>query len=368
MIDVRRATMLAAGSAALFGMSAAASAEPAGAAAPQQQLDMVWVLLAAALVFFMQTGFLLLEAGMVRSKNSINVAQKNFLDFMASGLVFAAVGFMVAFGASAAFGPIGWDKRFFLLADLDPWLSAFFVFQVMFCGTAATIVSGAVAERMKLSSYVICAVVLAALIYPVFTHWAWGAALGANAGAFLANMGYIDFAGSTVVHATGGWFALAACIILGARQGRFGPDGKVRRMSGHNPVLAAAGALILFVGWIGFNGGSTLAANGDIAHIILNTILAGCAGGVAGYVCGWAADGIVLPDKAVNGCIAGLVAVTAGCAVLNPMGSVAVGVLGAAAAIAGNALLERLRIDDAVGAVGVHGFAGAVGTLGLALL
>lgn len=369
MNGVRRVALIATGIAVCLSLPGAAQAQAqALEAAPQARLDMVWVLLSAALVFFMQTGFLLLEAGMVRSKNSINVAQKNFLDFMASGLVFAAVGFMIAFGQSAASLPVGWDHRLFLLSDLDPWLCAFFVFQVMFCGTAATIVSGAVAERMKLSSYVICAVALAGLIYPVFTHWAWGAALGANAGAFLANLGYIDFAGSTVVHATGGWFALAACIILGPRLGRFGPDGEVRRMTGHNPVLATSGALVLFVGWIGFNGGSTLAANGEIAHIILNTILAGCAGGFAGYICGWAADGVVLPDKAVNGCIAGLVAITAGCAVLNPPTSVAIGAIGALVAIAGNAWLERMRVDDAVGAIGVHGFAGVAGTIGLALL
>ncbi len=332
-------------------------------------IDFVWVIVAAALVFVMQIGFLLLEAGMVRSKNSINVAQKNFLDFMFAVLVFAAFGFMLAFGVSALGAPIGFDSGLLMLEEMTPWLWVFFVFQVMFCGTAATIVSGAVAERMKLWAYVICTVVMSGLIYPVFTHWAWGSALQPNDGAFLANMGYIDFAGSTVVHATGGWLALAACLVLGARIGRFDENGKPRRMTGHNPVLAAAGALLLFFGWIGFNGGSTLAANADIAHIIANTVLAGAAGGVAGYFLGWFTDGFVLPDKALNGSIGGLVAVTAGCAVLDAKGAMLLGAMGGVAALWANTFLEeRLKIDDSVGAIGVHGVAGALGTIGLALL
>ena len=334
----------------------------------QTRLDFVWVLVAAALVFFMQIGFLLLEAGMVRSKNSINVAQKNFLDFMFSTLVFAVVGFMFAFGASARDVPIGLDVSLLALSDVSPWLLAFFVFQAMFCGTAATIVSGAVAERMRLSAYVACAIVTGGLIYPVFVHWAWGGALGENEGAFLGNLGFVDFAGSSVVHATGGWIALAACLVLGARKGRFGPNGEARRIAGHNPVLATAGVLILYVGWIGFNGGSTVAANEDIAPIIANTILAGAAGGAAGYILGLYRDKVALPEKALNGAIGGLVAVTAGCAVLETPGAVIIGVVGAFAALLGNDFLERRQIDDAVGAIGVHAFAGVAGVIGLALL
>lgn len=331
--------------------------------------DIVWILVAAALVMMMQIGFMLLEAGMVRSKNSINVAQKNLLDFIFSILVFGAVGFMFTFGAGSAFLPIGIDGNLFMLGSLDPYMAAFFVFQVMFCGTAATIVSGAVAERMKLPAYVLGSVVVAGFIYPVFAHWAWGTALGPSDGALLANIGFIDFAGSTVVHATGAWVALAACLVLGPRLGRFKPDGEPVRIAGHNPVLATAGALLLFFGWIGFNGGSTVAASPDIAHIILNTIVAGAVGGAAGYGVGWLQDGVILPEKATCGMLGGLVAVTAGCMVLKAPGAALVGLLGGFAAVYGNAFLEQnLKLDDAVGAIGVHGIAGVVGTLALALI
>lgn len=334
-----------------------------------RQADIVWILVAAALVMMMQIGFLLLEAGMVRSKNSINVAQKNLLDFVFSVLVFAGVGFMFAFGASTSLLPIGLDANFFLLSEIDPWTAAFFVFQVMFCGTAATIVSGAVAERMKLPAYVLGSIVMAGFIYPVMAHWAWGSALGPNQGAFLANLGFVDFAGSTVVHATGAWVALAACIILGPRLGRFTPEGTPIRIAGHSPVLATTGSLLLFFGWIGFNGGSTLAATPDIAPIILNTVMAGTAGAAAGYLAGWWQDKIILPEKSIAGLLGGLVAITAGCMVLTPSGSVIIGIAGGLAAVWGNWLLERkFGIDDAVNAIGVHGFAGVVGTLALAFL
>ncbi|MEX0407006.1 ammonium transporter [Aquibium sp. LZ166] len=349
------------------------AASPASAAATtletlQRNLDLVWTLLAAGLVLMMQLGFLLLEAGMVRSKNSINVAQKNLLDFAVSVVAFSAVGFMIAF-ASGNGWPFGIDGSFLFLGSLDSWHVGFFVFQVMFCGTAATIVSGAVAERMRLVSYLLCSAVVAGVIYPVFVHWAWGNSLVPNSSAFLANMGFVDFAGSTVVHATGAWVALAACLVLGPRLGRFDSAGKPVRIAGHSPVLAAAGALVLFVGWIGFNGGSTVAATPAIAHIIANTVLAGGTGSLAGFVVGWYKDGVVLPEQTLSGMLGGLVAVTAGCLVLDPFGALAIGMIGGLAAIWGNSVLENeLGIDDAVGAIGVHGFAGMAGTIGLALL
>ncbi len=353
-------------------MGAGTAVAQSGGAAMEtvtRQADMVWMLVAAALVMMMQIGFLLLEAGMVRSKNSINVAQKNLLDFIFSVLTFAAFGFMFAFGTGTMSLPVGIDTSLLMLTGIDPWTAGFFVFQVMFCGTAATIVSGAVAERMKLPAYVIGSIVMAGLIYPVFAHWAWGSALGPSAGAFLANMGFVDFAGSTVVHASGAWVALAACLVLGPRIGRFGADGKPVRIAGHSPVLATAGALLLLFGWIGFNGGSTLAASPAIAGIVLNTVVAGAAGAAVGYLLGWRQDEVILPEKAVNGLLGGLVGITAGCAVLNPATSALVGTVAGIAAVAGNDVLEkRLRIDDAVGAIGVHGFAGVVGTLLLALL
>ena len=330
-------------------------------------LDMIWVIFAAALVMLMQVGFMLLEAGSVRTKNAISVAQKNLLDFAFAALAFGVVGFAIAFGASSSVLPLGTDVELFLLQSIDSSTATFFVFQVMFCGTAATIVSGAVAERMRLRAYIVLSVILAALIYPLFTHWAWGNALTPSSGAFLANMGFVDFAGSTVVHATGGWFALAACLLLGARQNRF-VDGPPMRIGGHSAVLSSAGALFLFVGWIGFNGGSTLAASNAVPGIILNTLMAGSAGGVVGYGMMWF-RGAMLPERAINGMLGGLVAVTAGCHLVSPLAALFLGMLGGLTANAANSFLERrLRIDDAVGAVGVHAFAGVVGTLGVAIL
>ncbi len=333
-----------------------------------EMLNSVWVLTAAALVMLMQVGFLLLEAGMVRSKNSINAAMKNAMDFAVSALAFAAIGFMIAFGMAGGF-PIGADVSLIMLNGMESSDLVFFIFQVMFCGTAATIVSGGVAERMRLSSYTIGSLFIGALIYPVFVQWAWGNALGENTGAFLANMGFVDFAGSTVVHATGGWLTLAACLVLGPRQGKFDRQGRPVRFSGHSAVLASAGALLLFMGWLGFNGGSTLAADASLGMIIANTVLAGVAGTTAGYVWTMCRHRAVLPEKVLYGMIGGLVAVTAGCAVLTPAGAMLVGVAGAVIATAGNEFLERyLRIDDAVGAVGVHALAGVAGTVLLAVL
>ncbi|MCI4645398.1 MAG: ammonium transporter [Hyphomonadaceae bacterium] len=349
----------------------AASATPAQISdlqQTQQVLDFVWVMIAAALVMVMQIGFLLLEAGMVRSKNSINVAMKNVMDFAASALSFAMLGFMFSFGASSIF-PIGIDLGFAGLSNLDFSDQIFFVFQVMFCGTAATIVSGAVAERMRLSAYVLGSIMIGAFIYPAFVHWTWGAALRDNSGAFLGNLGYVDFAGSTVVHALGGWLSLAACIVLGARKGRFTEDGRPVRFSGHSPVLAGAGALMLYIGWIGFNGGSTTAATTHIGSIILNTVLAGAAGCVAGYAWTMVFDRTVYPEKVLSGLIAGLVAVTAGCHILSPGTSILIGAVGAAGALWFNHWIERqFRIDDAVGAIGVHGFAGVIGAILLSVL
>ncbi|WP_082836957.1 ammonium transporter [Labrenzia sp. OB1] len=354
--------------AALVTSTATGATEFAGASPTRQSLDMVWVLFAAGLVLLMQVGFMLLEAGLVRSKNSINVAQKNLLDLAVSVLIFAIFGFSLAFGAGGNWFA-GFDPRLFALSGLDPWGLTVFAFQVMFCGTAATIISGAVAERMRLSAYIWCSVLTAGLIYPVFAHWAWGGALFADATAFLAAAGFVDFAGSTVVHGTGAWIALAACTILGARTGRFGPDGQSFRIQGHSSVLATSGALILFVGWLGFNGGSTLAASWDVPMILTNTVLAAAAGTGAGYMMGRFKDRVILPENSISGLLGGLVAVTAGCHVLTPPGALAIGAIGGVTAVLGAMFLERcLKIDDPVGAIGVHGFAGAAGTLGLALL
>lgn len=367
---ITRAYKLAALAAALLFSFATDSADASGATLSDVKtgLDIVWLMVAAGLVLLMQIGFMLLEAGFVRSKNSVNVAQKNLLDFTFSAVVFALVGFMIAFGASSSL-PFGFDGSLFALSGADNWVLAFFAFQVMFCGTATTIVSGAVAERMKLTAYVVASIFVAAFVYPVFVHWAWGTALGDNGGAFLAHMGFVDFAGSTVVHATGAWFALAACIVLGPRLGRFDAFGRPVRFAGHSMVLATSGALLLFVGWIGFNGGSTITVSDDIAHIVVNTILAAAAGTVAGYLLGWWQDAVILPEKAICGMLGGLVAVTAGCLVLNANGALIVGLLGGLAAVGSNRVIEKhFKIDDAVGVAGVHGVAGVLGTLALAWL
>ncbi|MEN3791085.1 EAL domain-containing protein [Fulvimarina sp. MAC3] len=327
-------------------------------------LDTTWVLIAASLVLFMQTGFMMIEAGSVRTKNAVSVAQKNLLDIAFATMAFAGIGYMLAFGMSYPNGYVGWDKGLIFLNAIAPKDIAFFIFQVMFCGTAATIISGAVAERMGLRAYILLCVILAGVIYPVFAHWAWGAALGDSPGAFLANAGFVDFAGSTVVHATGGWMALASIIVLGARAGRFEGDCPVR-FGCHSTVLSSAGALILFVGWIGFNGGSTLAASPEVPGIILNTILAGAAGGVVSYGTAWW-RGALRPDRAINGMIGGLVAITAGCHLVGPDGALLLGALGGSAANLANRTIEKhFQLDDAVGAVGAHGVAGVVGTIGL---
>jgi Amt family ammonium transporter len=333
------------------------------------RLDYTWILVAAGLVMLMQIGFLLLEAGSVRTKNAVNVAQKNLLDLAFAVLAFYTVGFMIGFGPSSADLPVGFDSRLLFLNDITAQDAVFFIFQVMFCGTAATIIAGAVAERMKLSMYVLLSFMTAAIIYPVFVQWAWGAARGENSGAWLANMGFVDFAGSTVVHATGGWIALAACLVLRPREGRFDENGRPVRFTGHSPVLTAAGTLMLFVGWIGFNGGSTLAAIPEVATIVLHTILAGAAGGGIAYAWFHHFEGAAYPERATNGMIGGLVAITAGCHLVDPLAAVVIGTGGGLITTWANKILEtRFRIDDAVGAVGAHAFAGVFGTLALALL
>ncbi|HEY0832811.1 MAG TPA: ammonium transporter, partial [Azospirillum sp.] len=329
----------------------------------QANLNFVWVMAAAALVMFMQVGFLLLEAGLVRSKNSINVAQKNLVDFVLAVFVFGLFGFMVMFGASQS-GFIGWNLEMLGFNHTNDWDYAFFVFQLVFCGTSATIVSGSVAERMRFSAYLWATFFISGLIYPVFGHWAWGNLLNADNYAFLGSQGFIDFAGSTVVHSVGGWVALAAVIVMGPRIGRFDAQGNPVPIQGHSPVLSTTGALILWVGWIGFNGGSTLAGTPQFAHIVFNTIVAGAIGGTVGMFAGRLLDGNWRVDRVINGVLGGLVGITAGCDAVTAGGAIAIGASSGIVVIAAAELLERVfKLDDAVGAVPVHGFCGAWGTL-----
>jgi ammonium transporter len=330
----------------------------------EQLLDILWLMVCAALVLTMQGGFCFLESGLVRAKNSINVAFKNVVDLCVSGLAFWAVGYGLMFGASHA-GLIGGD-RFFLAGQVTAWALAFFLFQLMFCSTATTIVSGAVSERMRFNGYLVIALIISTTIYPLFGHWAWNGADGDEAYGWLAKLGFVDFAGSTVVHSVGGWVALAAVIVIGARVGRF--DADKPRIHGHNLPMAVFGVMILWFGWFGFNGGSTLELSDAIPLILVNTTLSAAAGGAAALLLSWAIFRRPEVAYVTNGCIAGLVGITACCHLLSPAMSVVVGASSGVICLLGTLALERCRIDDAVAAAPAHAFAGAWGTLCVALL
>ncbi|NOY72512.1 MAG: ammonium transporter [Gammaproteobacteria bacterium] len=327
----------------------------------QNNIDIVWIMFSAALVMFMQAGFTALESGCTRAKNTINVATKNITDFILAILIFWAVGYALMFGGQSN----GWfaTTGFGLSEMSEPMDYASFVFQATFAGTAATIVSGAVAERMKFSAYALLCIVLTAVIYPISGHWIWGE------GGWLAEKQMVDFAGSTVVHSLGGWVGLAGAIVLGPRLGRFNKDGSVNRIQGHSLVFAVIGVIILWFGWIGFNGGSTLSGDVSVAKIVANTMLSAAAGGITCFIISMiSSGGEVRIERMLNGVIGGLVGVTAGCAVLEPSGAVLVGLTsGAIVYFAESFILNVLRIDDPVNVIAAHGVAGAWGTLALAL-
>jgi Amt family ammonium transporter len=328
----------------------------------QSHADYVWTLVAAALVFFMQAGFAMVEAGFTRAKNAINIMMKNLMDFSMGSLAYWAIGFGLMFGASKAglFGTSG-----FFLSDFkvgaDPWVLAFWMFQVVFAATAATIVSGAMAERTKFSGYLIYSIFISAIIYPIFGSWAWGGLF--KGGGWLEKLGFIDFAGSTVVHSVGGWAALAGAIVLGPRLGKYGKDGSVRPILGHNLPLAALGVFILWLGWFGFNPGSTTAANKDIAMIFVNTNLAAAAGAVLAMFTSWMKFGKPEVSMSLNGALAGLVAITSPCATVSPLSAVIIGALAGVIVVFSVLFFDRIRVDDPVGAISVHGVNGAWGTL-----
>ena len=292
----------------------------------QTHADYVWTLVAAVLVFFMQAGFALVETGFTRAKNAVNIMMKNLMDFSIGSLAFWAVGFGLMFGISKT----GWiGTSGFFLSDFkpggDPWVLAFWMFQVVFCATAATIVSGAMAERTKFSGYLLYSVFISALVYPVFGSWAWGSLYHGNG--WLENLGFIDFAGSTVVHSVGGWAALAGTIVLGPRLGKYLKNGGIKPILGHNIPMAALGIFILWLGWFGFNPGSTTAANKDIAMIFVNTNLAAATGAVFAMFVSWAKFGKPDAGMSLNGALAGLVAITAGCANVSPLSSIIIGAI-----------------------------------------
>lgn len=327
-------------------------------------IDTVWILLCAALVMSMQGGFCFLESGFARAKNSANVAIKNLIDFCVAAAAYWCFGFALMFGASYC-GVIGLSQ-FCVGEDSGPWSLSFFVFQLVFCGTSTTIISGAVAERTRFRSYLAMSFIVSGIIYPVFGHWAWNGADVGQATGWLNSRGFIDFAGSTVVHSVGGWVALAAVLIIGPRLGRFGED--ARPIHGHNLPMATFGALFLWFGWFGFNGGSTLTVNDQIPLVLVNTNLAAAFGGLTALFLSWRIERRPVVEQTINGVLAGLVAVTAGCHVLSPAAAALVGTIGALLASLMSYLLPRLKIDDVVGAFPVHGVAGAWGTLAVALL
>jgi len=331
----------------------------------QRHADFLWTLIAAILVFLMQAGFALIEAGMTRAKNAVNICMKNIMDLSMGSLAFWLVGFAIMFGPSGGwFGTSG-----FMLSDYatdqDPWLYVFWIFQTVFAATAATIVSGAMAERTKFSAYLMFTVFLTAFVYPVFGSWAWGSLY--KGGGWLEGMGFIDFAGSTVVHSIGGWAALAGAVVIGPRLGRFTVDGKPRAMPGHNLVFATLGMFILWFGWFGFNAGSTTAATIDIALIAVNTNLSAAAGAVAAMVTAWTF--LKKPDATmtINGALAGLVGITAGCATVSPGSSILIGLAAGVLVVFSVLFFDRVQIDDPVGAISVHGVCGAWGTLAAGL-
>jgi Amt family ammonium transporter len=339
--------------------------------------DTLWVIFAACLVFFMNAGFGMLETGLCQAKNAVNILAKNFIVFAVSSLAFYAVGFALMFGdGSSWLGLNGWllggadnspatgDAYVGVFSSLN-WtgvpLFAKFFFQLVFAGTAATIVSGVVAERIKFMSFILFSFVLVAVIYPIAGHWVWG-------GGWLADASFSDFAGSTVVHSVGGWAALAGGILLGARTGKYRSDGRIQPIPGHNMALATLGTLILWLGWFGFNPGSTMAADpGAIASIALNTNMAGAAGCLAATATAWIALGKPDLSMILNGTLAGLVAITAPCASVSVPSSIVIGLVAGVLVVGAVLFFDRIRIDDPVGALSVHLVNGIWGTLAVGL-
>lgn len=335
---------------------AAAAATPDEVAA---NLDVVWVFAAAVLVFLMQAGFALLGAGALRAKNTVNYLMKSVMDFGIGALVFFAVGFAFMFGAGN--GLIGWEGFGLGSSAPDGGTLIFFLFQVMFAATAATIVAGAVAERMKLGVYVVYTIAITAVIYPVYGHWMWG-------GGFLAEIGALDFAGSGVVHAVGGLLALVAATVLGPRLGRYDANGRLHEIKGHSATFVVLGTLLLFFGWFGFNTGSTVSAgDASIPLIAVNTFLAGCAGAVMVFLIQFV-RGTTKISGVCNGALSGLVAITAPCYFVVPWAAMVIGAAGGIIYLVGQAVLDYVaKVDDPVGAIPVHGFNGLWGLVALGI-
>lgn len=328
--------------------------------------DTLWVFLAAILVFFMNLGFASVEAGFARAKNTVNILSKNFIVFAVSSLGFLLLGWGLMFGGDHPF--IGTEHLFILggadnafydntLTSTVPFWGKFF-FQLVFCGTAATIVSGAVAERVKYVSFIIFSFILTLVIYPIVGHWVWG-------GGWLADLGFMDFAGDTVVHSVGGWAALAGAMILGPRIGKYGKDGKPKAIPGHNMSLAVIGLFVLWLGWFGFNPGSTMSFENpsDIMHILMTTNTSAIAAVLTSTVTSWITMGKPDLGMTINGCLAGLVAITGGCAYFTIEASILIGALAGVLVVFAVMFFDKLKIDDPVGATSVHLGCGVFGTI-----
>lgn len=324
-------------------------------------VDTLWVLLGAMLVFWMQPGFALVEAGLTRAKNTTNILMKNFCDFMCGTVLFWIIGFSIMFGTGNGF--IGWDGLFamsnFGNDNIPP--AAFFIFQTMFCATTATIVSGAMAERTKFSMYMLYSMIISAVIYPISGHWGWG-------GGWLQEMGFHDFAGSSIVHAYGGALALAGALVLGPRIGKYDKNKKSRAIPGHNLTICALGVFCLWLGWFGFNPCSTLSLTGEGAitasHVFITTNMAAATGGLAALVYTWLVDGKPSLSMVCNGVLAGLVGITAGCDCVPVWAAAIIGIVVSVVMCCSVSLFDKvIKVDDPVGAISVHGVGGIVGTI-----
>lgn len=366
-VAARRMAIVGGAAAVVVGCTAAPAwsqeAAPILAEDVQANLDNVFVMLSGVLVIFMQAGFALVEAGLTRAKSVANIMMKNLIDFCAGAVAFFAVGYAIAFGSGNDF--FGW-KGFFLGDGAFTYgtltLPVTFLFQVAFAATAATIVSGAMAERTKFKSYFLYSFVISALIYPVVVHWQWG-------GGWLSQLPtpYHDFAGSSIVHMVGGVAALMGAIVLGPRIGKIGPDGRPRAIPAHSIPFAVLGTFVLLVGWYGFNPGSELAADSAIGGIAVTTTLAAVTGAVAAMAVIWLKTG--KPDVAMtaNGMLAGLVGITAGCAAVSNVGALVIGAVSGVIVVFSVLALDRMKVDDPVGAVSVHGVCGAWGAISVGL-
>ncbi|MDY6805978.1 MAG: ammonium transporter [Cyanobacteriota bacterium] len=335
----------------------------------QGVLNTIWVLVATILVVFMNAGFGMLEAGLCRHKNAVNILAKNLIVFALASMAFWAIGFSIAFGGDNPF--IGGGGWFLSSTDpgtygLDPFpgglpIPVFFFFQSAFVATAATIVSGAVAERIEFSAFLIFSLLLTGISYPITTHWVW------SGNGWLGGMGFSDFAGSTVVHSMGGWAAMMGAAILGPRIGKYDANGQVRAIPGHNLGFATLGCLILWICWFGFNPGSQLAADEAVPYIALTTNLSACAGGITATMTSWLRDGKPDLSMVINGILAGLVGITAGCNVVSYWGAVIIGAVAGVLVVYSVSFFDKIRIDDPVGAVSVHLVNGAWGTLAVGI-